>query len=105
MKLFGFIKTRKEYALLKDAYETLDSQLQFVTRENENLRKANNSIAEQMNGYKGRIKDLESKAHELNELKKKYEKVCQDNRHLEKEIERLRPQPHYDTSTQGSYKR
>lgn len=38
---------------LRDAYNTLDKQLQFVTRENESLRKANNRLSEQINGYNG----------------------------------------------------
>lgn len=34
--------------------------------------------------------DMRHKDIEYQELKKKYEKVCQENRHLEREIERLK---------------
>lgn len=55
MKLLDIFKRKKnaELECLRDAYNTLDKQLQFVTRENESLRKANNRLSEQINGYKG----------------------------------------------------
>lgn len=55
MKLLDIFKRKKnaELECLRDAYNTLDKQLQFVTRENESLRKANNRLSEQINSYKG----------------------------------------------------
>ena len=92
MKLLDIFKRKKnaELECLRDAYNTLDKQLQFMTRENESLRKANNRLSEQINGYNGRQKESDGVQKELNSLRKKYDKVCQENRHLEKEIERLK---------------
>ena len=55
MKLLDIFKRKKnaELECLRDAYNTLDKQLQFVTRENESLRKANDRLSEQINSYKG----------------------------------------------------
>ena len=79
MKLLDIFKRKKnaELECLRDAYNTLDKQLQFVTRENESLRKANNRLSEQINGYKGRQKASDGVQKELNSLRKKYDKVCQ----------------------------
>ena len=80
MKLLDIFKRKKnsELECLRDAYNTLDKQLQFVTRENESLRKANNRLSEQINGYKGRQKASDGVQKELNSLRKKYDKVCQE---------------------------
>lgn len=92
MKLLDIFKRKKnsELECLRDAYNTLDKQLQFVTRENESLRKANNRLSEQINGYKGRPKASDGVQKELNSPRKKYDKVCQENLHFEKGIERLK---------------
>lgn len=55
MKLLDIFKRKKnaELECLRDAYNTLDNQLQFMTSENESLRKANSLLSEQINGYNG----------------------------------------------------
>ena len=66
------------------------SQKNTIDELNSTLCKKNTIINRMETAQKTDAESIERMSKELAEVKKKYEKVCKENRHLEREIERLK---------------
>ena len=76
----------QHYDCLVKERDALRRELNDVIRMNFDAHKARNVEYEKQKLER----TVADKDKEIQALKKKYEKVCQENRHLEKEIERLK---------------
>lgn len=66
------------------------SQKNTIDELNSTLCKKNTIINRMETAQKTDAESIERMSKELAEVKKKYEKVCKENRHLEREIDRLK---------------